>query len=81
MRNRVQHYSTNIPGNIPSSSDFLKREIGINYAAGTESLFIKNSNDEIVRFLPPQDSLIMVTSGVSDSESNITPPPLKGLLL
>ena len=46
----VQHLRTNVKDRKPTSSDILNGEIAVNYAADGETLYIKNSNDEIAEF-------------------------------
>lgn len=49
-RHIVQHYRTDIKGNIPSSDILESGEIGLNISKGGESMYIKNSENEIIEF-------------------------------
>ena len=49
-RHIVQHYRTDIKGNIPSSDILEAGEIGLNISKGGESIYIKNSENEIIEF-------------------------------
>lgn len=46
----VQHLRTNVSGKKPSPDDIMNGELAINYAASGETLYIKNSNEEIIEF-------------------------------
>lgn len=48
---RYQHYRCVVPDIEPSVTELKEGEIAINLYAGKEKLFIKNTNNEIVRFL------------------------------
>jgi len=52
--NHVSHKKSNIVSNTlpkaPVANDLLYGEIAVNYANSHETLFIKNSNDNIVKF-------------------------------
>lgn len=62
MRYRIKHYRTDISGAVPTPDNVEYGEIAINYAEGSESLFIKNSNDEIVNVTQKQDMSEYLTS-------------------
>lgn len=49
-RHIVQHYRTDIKENIPSSDILETGEIGLNISKGGESMYIKNSENEIIEF-------------------------------
>jgi phosphoenolpyruvate synthase/pyruvate phosphate dikinase len=49
-RQIVQHLRTNVKDKKPTSSDILNGEIAVNYTADGETLYIKNSSNEIVEF-------------------------------
>lgn len=49
-RHIVKHYRTNIKGNMPSSDILESGEIGLNISKGGESMYIKNSENEIIEF-------------------------------
>lgn len=49
-RRIVQHYRTDIKGNIPSPDILKTGEIGLNISKGGESMYIKNSDNEIIEF-------------------------------
>lgn len=50
MGNIVKHKRTNIENNKPTSEYLSYGEIALNYKKSSESIFIKNDNDEIVEF-------------------------------
>ena len=50
MDSVVLHKRTEISGKTPSPEIVDYGEIAINYSKGDESLFIKNNNNEIVKF-------------------------------
>ena len=49
---KVHHYHTKTPNNNPLATNMVDGEIAINMAADSEKLYIKNTNDEVVEFLP-----------------------------
>lgn len=51
-RKHVQHYYTQISGNTPLSKDLYDGEFAINMSKGDEQIFMKNTNDEIISFIP-----------------------------
>ena len=67
-RKRVLHFrGSDIRDGVavaPNSGSILTGEIAMNYAAGNETLFVKNTRDEIVRFL--SDGLNTAKSQVPD---------------
>lgn len=51
MANRhLQHIRSSVANKAPKAGDLLYGEIGVNYAKGSETLYLKNSNDEIIPF-------------------------------
>ena len=46
----VQHLRTDVSGKKPSPDSIIDGELAINYAANDETLYIKNSNEEIAEF-------------------------------
>ena len=49
---KVIHYNTNVFNKKPEINNMSFGEIGINYCKGSEQLFIKNSENEIISFTP-----------------------------
>lgn len=49
-RKVVQHLRTDINGKKPTPEDIMSGELAINYAANGETLYIKNSDEEITEF-------------------------------
>ncbi len=49
---KVQHYHTKTANAEPSATNMLDGEIAVNMTADNEKLFIKNTDNEIVEFLP-----------------------------
>lgn len=62
---KVHHYHTKTPNNNPLATNMVDGEIAINMAAGSEKLFIKNTNEQIVEFLPVDKLQEKLTSGES----------------
>ena len=50
-KKHLQHIKSSQANKIPTAADLMYGEIAVNYANGSEQLFIKNSNDEIVPFV------------------------------
>ena len=50
-KRHLQHIKSSQANKIPTAADLMYGEIAVNYANGSEQLFIKNSNDEIVPFV------------------------------
>ena len=58
MAKNIKRHITHLKSSgstLPSSSDILYGEIAVSYGKGTEALFIKNSNNDIVQFDPTAD--------------------------
>ena len=49
-RQVLRHYRTSVLNISPSPDSLENGEIGINYASDGETLFIKNTNNEIAKF-------------------------------
>jgi len=49
---RYKHFYTNVSGRTPEAQDLNVAEIAVNIAAGAEKMFLKNTDDEIVEFIP-----------------------------
>lgn len=60
-RQIIQHYRCSKNGAIPKADDLNYGEIAITYAKGDESIFIKNSEDEVVKTPLIPDYSIFVT--------------------
>ena len=68
MDSVVLHKRTEISGKTPSPEIIDYGEIAINYSKGDESLFIKNNNNEIVKF--PQSYSKIETTELIDRKLN-----------
>ncbi len=68
---RYQHYRCVVPDIEPSVTELKEGEIAINLYAGKEKLFIKNTNDEIARFLTEAqvDAKTQSLSGAIDTNT------------
>lgn len=68
--------TTNNSATAPSSSAIEYGEIAVNYNAGNETLFIKNSSNEIVSFTPsgsgPAPELSVITAGTGNAITGLT---------
>ena len=62
---KVQLYHTRNANNNPLATNMLDGEIAINMAADNEKLYIKNTNEQIVEFLPANKLQEKLTSGES----------------
>lgn len=60
---KVHHYHTKTPNNNPLATNMVDGEIAINMAADSEKLYIKNTNDEVVEFLPADKMQEKLVSG------------------
>ena len=69
---RYQHLRTNNPGSEPSTELIREGEIAVNIAKDNEKLFLKNTDDEIVKFIPESqiDAKIAAQTGSTESEIN-----------
>ncbi len=63
---RYSHISSSVEGKQPTPSQLNLGEIAVNFAAGNEHLFIKNSNNEVVSF----DTPIQVSSALTSGDTN-----------
>lgn len=50
-KRHLQHIKSSQANKIPDENDLLYGEIAVNYAEGSETLYIKNSNNDIVPFV------------------------------
>ena len=48
----VSHVKSNVADKVPSASTIVYGEIAVNYNQNSPSLFIKDSNNDIVKFVP-----------------------------
>lgn len=64
----VLHRRTDVQGAKPLSTDIETGEIGLNYMDGSERMFIKNTVNEIVEFVP-KDYIDNATSGLTNELS------------
>ena len=69
---RYQHLRTNNPGSEPSSEIIREGEIAVNLAKDNEKIFLKNTDDEIVKFIPEEqiDAKISAQTGSTDTKIN-----------
>ena len=78
---KVQHYHTKTPNNNPLATNMVDGEIAINMAADSEKLYIKNTNDEVVEFLPADkmqekiDDLATIRSGAAKGATALQSVP------
>ena len=76
MPNRhLQHIKSSQLNNAPEASDLLYGEIAVNYAKGSETLFIKNSNNEIVPFTNGnvlKDKEMVIAQALSQLDRRVT---------
>lgn len=84
-RHIVQHYRTDIKGNIPSPDILEAGEIGLNISKGGESIYIKNSENEIIEFKDKNyvDSLVnelITNSGHTHDERYYTKSEVDAML-
>ena len=49
-KRHLQHIRSSVLNKVPTANDLVYGEIAMNYAKGSETLYLKNSNDEIVPF-------------------------------
>jgi hypothetical protein len=52
---RYQHIRNTNPGEAPSSSYIREGEIAVNIAADNERIFLKNTDNEVVSFIPEEE--------------------------
>lgn len=74
-RKHLQHIKSSQLNKAPNASDLLFGEIAVNYAAGGETLFIKNSDGEVVSF--PNINIILdnelaIAGGMADLDNRLT---------
>ena len=62
---RYQHYRSIVPDVEPSVSELREGEIAVNLYAGKEKLFLKNTNNQIVRFITESEIDAKIASGSS----------------
>ena len=67
-------------GTAPNASDLLYGEIAVGYKKGTETLYIKNNNDEVIPFVNAASALAeaelytdshVISNAVGDSEITV----------
>lgn len=79
-KNIVQHYRTDTSGKAPEANELSYGEIAINYAEGSEGLFIKNSKDEVIKIEPTDLSNLVTDEEFQPYLSTITNSVQKGTL-
>lgn len=62
---RYQHYRSIVPDVEPSASELREGEIAVNLYAGKEKMFLKNTNNQIVRFVTESQVDEKIASGSS----------------
>ena len=76
MANRhLQHIKSSQANKIPDENDLLYGEIAVNYAEGSETLYIKNSNNDIVPFVNGnkiEESEEVIAQALSDLDERVT---------
>lgn len=65
---RYKHYSTSEANRVPNPSNLNTGEIALNVAKDSEKMFIKNSDDEIVSFIPEEQISTKINSAITTSE-------------
>lgn len=65
MANKVLHKRSNVSGKVPESNSLEYGELAVNYAAGNENLYTKNSNNTVVSF----PSLNLISSAITSAVS------------
>ena len=55
LKFKYQHLRSNVSGATPSAAEIKDGELAVNYIKDGEKLFIKNSNGEIVPFIPEKE--------------------------
>jgi hypothetical protein len=64
---RYQHYRSLVPDVEPSVTELREGEIAVNLYAGKEKMFLKNTNNQIVRFVTEAQVDSKIASGSSPS--------------
>ena len=62
---RYQHYRSIVPDVEPSVSEIREGEIAVNLYAGKEKMFLKNTNNQIVRFVTEAQVDAKIATGSS----------------
>lgn len=73
-KKHLQHIKSSQANKIPTAADLMYGEIAVNYADGSEKLFIKNSNDEIVPFVSAkviEENELAVAAGMAQLNDDI----------
>lgn len=68
MMRKMQLYRTDVSGRTPSSENLEYGELAINYCKGTENIFFKNTDNEIVKV--KEDLSNLVTNDEFETVSN-----------
>lgn len=78
MPRHLQHIKSSQVNKAPQASDLLYGEIAVNYAKGSETLYVKNSTNEIVPFVNGNiindldDRVTANTSNIGQIQSRLT---------
>ena len=73
-KKHLQHIKSSQANKIPTAADLMYGEIAVNYANGSERLFIKNSDDEIVPFLSAkviEENELAIAAGMAQLNEDI----------
>ena len=74
-KRHLQHIKSATANKVPAASDLLYGEIAINYAKGSESIYIKNSDNEIVPFVNKnefEENELVVARALVDLDERVT---------
>jgi hypothetical protein len=69
---RYQHYRCVVADIEPSTTELREGEIAVNLYAGKEKMFIKNTNNEIVRFIPEEQIDEKITSKTDEKIQSLS---------
>lgn len=73
-KRHLQHIKSSQANKAPQASDLLYGEIAVNYAEGTEALYIKNSENKIVKFVNAkqlEDTEFVISQSLNDLDRRI----------
>lgn len=73
-RKHLQHIKSSQANKVPNANDLLYGEIAVNYAPGTEALYIKNSDDEVIAFPNMniiEENELAIAGGMADLDERL----------
>ena len=68
------HVKSNVPDKAPSASTINYGEIAVNYSADSPALYIRDNNDNIVKFISEPYFLKIVGTGVTENDGETITP-------